>query len=343
MKLFISYSHTDEAFATQLARDLEAENFVIWFDRNSMALGRDWSDQVHEALKSSETMILIVSTKSMESSHVSDEWKFFRDKKKHIIPLLLEAPEDIDMHFQLNNLQHINFYNVPYDKALTNLLVELRAGTSVMADSQIEPLPSHTEPSSAAYGEALEKIEIARAQKTDELDLSKMGLVSLPPEIGDLAHLRKLYLSNNHLLALPDTIGRLHNVSEIWLDGNQLRNLPSTVARLGELRALFLSKNDFHEFPSVVLQLPHLQVIRLSSNRIKSLPVEICQMLELVVFYLADNRLDSLPKELGLLPYLVKFKVVDNNPLSQLPDGVLAEGDRAVLHWLREQAKTITC
>jgi internalin A len=44
------------------------------------------------------------------------------------------------------------------------------------------------------YQAALQKIEQARAEQWEELDLSGMGLTEVPPEIGQLGQLKRLFL-----------------------------------------------------------------------------------------------------------------------------------------------------
>ena len=50
---------------------------------------------------------------------------------------------------------------------------------------------------------ALERIEAARRSSATTLDLSKLGLDRLPPEIGSLTALTSLWLDNNQLSSLP--------------------------------------------------------------------------------------------------------------------------------------------
>ena len=49
-------------------------------------------------------------------------------------------------------------------------------------------------PEDEAYAEALKRIEKARKARETRLDLSKLGLETLPPEIGQLSSLQRLVL-----------------------------------------------------------------------------------------------------------------------------------------------------
>jgi internalin A len=45
-----------------------------------------------------------------------------------------------------------------------------------------------------SYRSALQKIEQAAVEQWEELDLSGMGLTEVPPEIGQLGELKRLFL-----------------------------------------------------------------------------------------------------------------------------------------------------
>ena len=51
--------------------------------------------------------------------------------------------------------------------------------------------------------ELLKIIEENAKSRVTQLDLKESGLTSLPPEIGSLTHLKRLYLNGNKLESLP--------------------------------------------------------------------------------------------------------------------------------------------
>ena len=86
--------------------------------------------------------------------------------------------------------------------------------------------------------EVLSKINQAAVEEASELDLSGLGLKSLPPQVGNLANLTFLNLEYNELTALPSEIGYLTNLTGLVLAGNQLTRLqPEIVETLAHPRS----------------------------------------------------------------------------------------------------------
>ena len=110
--VFISYSRKDEDFARQLATDLEHLKVDVWIDVDDIPPGSKWSTAIQEGLKTCAVMVLILSPDSIASSNVEDEWQFFMDKKKPIIPVMWRLTET---HFQLNRLQYVDFSTITGD------------------------------------------------------------------------------------------------------------------------------------------------------------------------------------------------------------------------------------
>ncbi len=122
-EVFISYARADVDFAKRLATGLRRFGLVVWLDVYSITAGKSWARQVGEALDRCELMLLILSPRSMASDNSDDEWNYFLDKKKHVIPALYEPT---DVPYRLNKLQYIDFTTQPFDGALTQLVVAIR-------------------------------------------------------------------------------------------------------------------------------------------------------------------------------------------------------------------------
>jgi formylglycine-generating enzyme required for sulfatase activity len=153
-RIFISYSRRDEAFARKLATSLSQMGADIWIDVEDIPAGMKWSSAIQEGLDSGNLLIVIISPDSMASRNVEDEWQYYLDNHKPVIPVLLHPSK---IHFQLSRIQYIDFHNQNYDVALRQLYIELdRKGvrlTPNMPDPAKAYLPTpHQYPPAPAPG-----------------------------------------------------------------------------------------------------------------------------------------------------------------------------------------------
>lgn len=117
-RIFISYSRVDEDFARRLADSLKNIGVDIWLDVSEIPVGVNWSSSIQEALDMCSAMLLIISPDSMQSENVENEWQFYIDEKKPIIPIMYRPTR---LHFQLSRLQYIDFDQHNFDTALVFL------------------------------------------------------------------------------------------------------------------------------------------------------------------------------------------------------------------------------
>ncbi len=122
-RIFISYSRQDQLFARRLATDLVGLGAELWLDVDDIPAGMNWSSAIQQGLDKCEAMIVVISPYSMSSKNVEDEWQYYLDHNKAIVPVYLETGR---MHFQLSRLQYIDFRTAPYEVALKELHHELR-------------------------------------------------------------------------------------------------------------------------------------------------------------------------------------------------------------------------
>lgn len=120
--LFISYSRSDKDFAQKLTDTLRDNGVEVFLDVQGIEAGEKWSTAIQRALDAAEVMLVVISPASMQSDNVEDEWQYFLDNKKPILPILWLPAK---LHFQLNRLQYVNFNGVPFETALNNLFIEL--------------------------------------------------------------------------------------------------------------------------------------------------------------------------------------------------------------------------
>lgn len=142
-RVFISYSRTDEKFARQLAVVLAQAGADVWIDIEDIPPGIKWSTAIQEGLDTADAMLLIVSPHSMSSANVEDEWHYFMDADKPIIPLMLKPTK---IHFQLNRLQWVDFHNQRFEDAFNQLTAFLNEKNIPLISQLYEPSPDDTAP-----------------------------------------------------------------------------------------------------------------------------------------------------------------------------------------------------
>lgn len=154
-RLFISYSRQDESFARRLATSLSEMGADIWIDIKDIPAGMKWSSAIQQGLDVCDAMIVIITPSSASSANVEDEWQYYRDRGKAIVPVMV-APAQL--HYQLGRLQYVNFYGQPYDIALTQLHAELwRNGISLRS-----PMNAVTTPVPRPQPQQIRAAEAAR-------------------------------------------------------------------------------------------------------------------------------------------------------------------------------------
>jgi Leucine-rich repeat (LRR) protein/Zn-dependent protease with chaperone function len=204
------------------------------------------------------------------------------------------------------------------------------------------PCAAQAQDPDAAYQEALDRIQAAKDTGATTLDLAGLGLIDLPPEIGQLTHLYTLHLSGNDLTSLPPEIGQLTNLVVLDLNGNHLTSLPKEFNRLhptdlnlsdnGLTRvppevyeldplSLDLSDNGLTSLSSEIGSFTYLCWLNLSGNHLTNLPPEIGQLTRLDMLDLSSNALTSLPPEIGQLAHLTMLNL-SGNGLTSLPSEI---------------------
>lgn len=109
------------------------------------------------------------------------------------------------------------------------------------------------ETQTSPYDTALARIEETAQSGADRLDLSDLGLTTLPPEIGQLTHLRSLDIGHNALTTLPSEIGNLTQLVVLHAMDNALTSLPAEIGNLKNLCVLELGDNQLTDLPYELL------------------------------------------------------------------------------------------
>ena len=169
-----------------------------------------------------------------------------------------------------------------------------------------------------AYQEAERRIAEAQRTNATELDLSGLGLTSLPESLFQLTQLQTLYLSENHLTELPKGIGQLEDLQNLDLWINHLTELPKEIAQLKNLLTLNLWRNQLTQLPKEIAQLKNLLTLDISINPLVELPIEVIQLVQLQTLAINDIQLAKLSKKIAQLRAL-RVLAINQNHLTELP------------------------
>ncbi len=125
---FISYSRIEaNDFALKLCDDLKAgpPTMRAWIDVREIKPGRDWDEEISEAIKTCETFLFVMTPDSVRAnSQCKNEWASALKYKKAVIPILWHP--DAETPFRLGSRQHIDFTD-NYDSALARLRQHLQS------------------------------------------------------------------------------------------------------------------------------------------------------------------------------------------------------------------------
>jgi hypothetical protein len=116
------------------------------------------------------------------------------------------------------------------------------------------------------------KIIRCKSNGSDTLDLSGLGLTSLPKEIGQLTHVKKLYLMHNPLIELPVELSRLTQLETLNVTACDLQFLPDWIGSFANLQTLVASLNPLQTLPASLGRLSHLETVWLVYTSITHIP-----------------------------------------------------------------------
>src|SRR5712692_9289552 len=93
--VFISYSHSDENWAREFAKNLRDRGLDVWLDQ-SIRPGEQWQDAIEKGLRESNLMVCIVTPDSVSKPSAS---LFFElgaaiGLGKRVVPVI---PADLDL------------------------------------------------------------------------------------------------------------------------------------------------------------------------------------------------------------------------------------------------------
>ncbi|MBI4760054.1 MAG: leucine-rich repeat domain-containing protein [Chloroflexi bacterium] len=172
---------------------------------------------------------------------------------------------------------------------------------------------------------ALARIRQAAETGDTSLDLSRLGLTALPPEIGALTSLQELDLRGNQLTALPPELWKLPALKRLDISSNPLTEIPPQLWRKTDWEELGLRSLNLTALPPEIWELPALKRLDISDNPLPEIPPELWRKTDWEALGLSGLNLTSLPPEIGALTSLQELDLrgnqldISSNPLTEIP------------------------
>lgn len=105
--VFISYAADDKEWVSEFFETLRQAGKTAWYDALDIRPGDRWQDKIQEALRESDTLILIVSPKTVNSKWVFFELGAAMAGRKRIIPVIMGDVDDEEIHPSLAKFQYV--------------------------------------------------------------------------------------------------------------------------------------------------------------------------------------------------------------------------------------------
>ncbi len=147
VKVFISYSRKDMAFADRLDTALQGRNFEPLIDRTEIYAFEDWWARIQSLIAQADTVIFVLSPDSVGSDVCGKEVAFAASLNKRFAPIVFQRVDDKSVPEALSRLNFIFFdQDALFDASFNRLCDALHAN--------IDWIRKHTE-----YGEAARRWE----------------------------------------------------------------------------------------------------------------------------------------------------------------------------------------
>jgi hypothetical protein len=109
IKVFVSYSRADKAFASDLVLGLAACGFAPYIDRQDIAAGEDWEKRLAGLITEADTVVYVISPDSLKSENCAQEFRQALALQKRILPVVWRAVDDAAAPPEMKRLNYIFF------------------------------------------------------------------------------------------------------------------------------------------------------------------------------------------------------------------------------------------
>jgi serine/threonine kinase PknH len=143
LRIFISYSHSDQTLANELVYDLRALGHEVWCDAK-LAGGQEWWDVILERLRWADVVTFVASNSACRSAACMQEFAYARALNGHVLPVLIDDALDV-LPESVRALQQVD-YRGDDRKTLRALAQTLSDFGSTLSRPRVLPEPLPPEP-----------------------------------------------------------------------------------------------------------------------------------------------------------------------------------------------------
>jgi hypothetical protein len=188
LKVFISYSRQDSsALADEIVTGLELLGFEPFLDRHDIAAGEDWEARLAKLIQAADTVVFVISPKSVQSERCQWEVDKSLERSKRLIPVLGHAVPDADVPGTLTRLNYIYFtQGQSFARALGQLADALRV--------DLDWIREHTRLAELAARWLERKQPEALLLRSDELAAAQAWMAARAPEAPDITDPQRAFI-----------------------------------------------------------------------------------------------------------------------------------------------------
>ena len=140
------------------------------------------------------------------------------------------------------------------------------------------------------WPESLKEMESLR-----RLDLNRNSIAEIPDVLGGFPNMISLNLAlNREITQIPPSIGQMRSLERLYLGYNNLSSLPKEITNLQSLRYLGLGYNEFSVLPEFLCQLTALESLNVTSNPLSELPESLAQLPNLKRIFAGYGNYDEI-------------------------------------------------
>ena len=109
LKVFVSYSRRDIAFADRLVEALKLRGFEVLIDRQDLPKLEDWERELLGFIRQADTVLLVVSPHSVGSKACAWEVEQVRTHAKRLAPVVIEDVAGASVPPEIARINYLYF------------------------------------------------------------------------------------------------------------------------------------------------------------------------------------------------------------------------------------------